>query len=403
MRITVFTSSYPRYPGDATAPFVKSICENLAKLGNTVDVVAPYDAAVVLEQGDAVPVHRFRYIWPERFHIMGHARSLENDMRVRWLAYFLLPFYLLAGFFSLLKVTGRQESQIIYAHWVIPNGLVAAWVAALRGIPFILSLHGSDIFLARRNRFFGLFARWVFHRASAVTACSPLLRNTAIELGASPETRLLAYGVDPAVFSPDCRNPQAPDNIQRNGPSVRIVALGRLVSKKGFSNLLAAMRLIIDDCPEVHLNLGGDGFLKEALSRQADQLGISKHISFAGNIPWDRVPEFLANADIFVLPSVFDREGNVDGLPNVLLEAMSSGVAVVASNIGGVSLVIEHQENGLLVQPGDVAALAQACISLAKDNTFRCHLGYKARQSVLENFNWENVCKQIVDIIKLAN
>jgi glycosyltransferase involved in cell wall biosynthesis len=399
LKIAVVTSSYPRFPGDGTAPFVKSICEHLTKLGHEVAVVAPHDPAVKPMAFGEVKLIRFRYAWPERLHIMGHARALERDVRLRPLALFMLLPFLVASFLALMRLTGQQKSQVIHAHWVIPNGLVAAWVAKLRRIPFIVSLHGSDIFTAKRNPLFGAVAHWIFARAAGVTACSQDLRQSAIELGASEKTLLLPWGADPEIFRPD---PSSAGKMSAQNPTISIVALGRFVDKKGFTHLLEAMPSVTAQCPNTHLVLGGDGPLKDELIRRAKQLQISDHVAYPGSIPWDKVPGFLAKADIFVLPSIRDARGNVDGLPTVLLEAMSSGVAVVASNIGGVSLVIRHAENGILVPPGDVAALAGAILGLATDIEMRKALGNAARQSVLERFNWHNVAVQISGLLEEA-
>ncbi|MBN1147477.1 MAG: glycosyltransferase [Anaerolineales bacterium] len=402
MEIAVITSSYPRYPGDGTAPFVKSICEHLAKLGHSVSVVAPYDPAVAYSES-SILVRRFRYIWPAQLHIMGHARALEKDTKLRPLAFLLLPFFLLAAFLSLMHVTKEQKSRVIHAHWVLPNGLVAAWVAALRKIPFIISLHGSDIFVAQRNPIFRAVARWVFRRANGVTACSPELQQAALALGAPNDTILLAWGADPNIFHPDRRTPQKSYLSLETKPDIIIAALGRLVFKKGFDNLVSAMSIVVKEHPGAHLILGGDGLLLNELHRQAKQLGISNHVSFPGRIPWDEVPIFLANADIFVLPSIRDPHGNVDGLPTVLLEAMSSGAAIVASDIGGVQLVMNDGQNGLIVPPGDTQILAQAILSLVKNKDKRIALGRSARQSVIERYNWNAVASQIVDLLDKAN
>lgn len=399
MRIAVITSSYPRYPGDGTAPFVKSICEHLAKLGHAVEVVAPYDPAVVPSGEREVHVHRFRYIWPARLHIMGHARALESDVRLRPLAFALLPFFLAAAFLALMRVTGRQKSQAIHAHWVIPNGVIAAAVSRVRGIPFIISLHGSDIYLAQRNALFGAFARWAFRRAAGVTACSRELRDGAVRLGAPGDPMLLAWGANPQVFHPGHRSQLTGGE---SPGEVKVLGLGRFVYKKGFDKLISAMAGVVEYYPQARLILGGDGSLKQELIDLAEQAGLNKHVTFPGSIPWNEVPRFLADGDIFVLPSIRDRGGNVDGLPTVLLEAMSSGLAVIASEIGGVNLVIEHERNGILVPPGDVAALEKAILDLARDENRRKALGSAARQSVVERFNWENVARRISELLEEA-
>ena len=402
MRISVFTSSYPRYPGDSTAPFVKSICEHLAKSGHDIEVIAPYDPFCVETDPEDVPVHRFRYIWPSRLHIMGHGHSLRNDMQLHPLAILLLPLYLLASFSTLMRVTIRQRSQAIHAHWVIPNGLVAAWVASLRNIPLIISLHGSDIFLAKSNALFRAVARWVFSRAAGVSACSPELQQEALALGAPRNTQIIPWGVNPSIFRPDRKIPKRYTYLGINESNIVITALGRLVNKKGFGTLIDAIPTIVKKAPQAHILLGGDGAQINQLLRQAEELGVLNHITFVGNVLWSEVPDFLANADIFVLPSMRDERGNIDGMPTVLLEAMSSGVAIVASDIGGVSLVIEDNKNGILVPPGDARALAAAILDLVHDSIRRSRIGHAARQDVETRFTWAMVSQHFTELFETA-
>jgi glycosyltransferase involved in cell wall biosynthesis/SAM-dependent methyltransferase len=394
MKIAVLTSSYPRFPGDGTSPFVKSICEALATLGHTVDVVAPFDVESQPTEKSKVQLHRFRYIWPARFHIMGHARSLDADVRLKPLTYFLAPLFLIAAFLKLLTVTGKQKSQVIHVHWVVPNGVIAALVAKIRRIPFVVSLHGSDIFLAHKKWLFGMAARWVFSQAAGVTACSPDLKKKALELGAPEATVLLAWGADPAIFKP-AENQETLRRPLGWGQGIILTTLGRMVYKKGFDVLLKALPPLIDRHPNLQVVIGGDGPLRKDLMKLAESLGISGSVLFPGRIPWNEVPDFLAAADIFVLPSVQDASGNLDGLPTVLLEAMGCGSAIVASDIGGVPLALQDHKNGLLVQPGSAAELTQALSGLLQDAKLRESLGKAARQTVVDDLNWERVGQRI--------
>jgi len=401
MRIAILTSSYPRFLGDGTAPFVKSIAETMIKLGHAVEVVAPYDQEVNPIGMNGVKIHRFRYALSKRLHIMGHGRALEADVRLQPLALFLLPFYLLGALITLWLVTGRQKTDVIHVHWVLPNGPVAAVVAKMRRIPFIISLHGSDIFLAHKNRLFGYVAHWVFIQAAAVTACSPELKERALELGAPKSTKLLAWGADPLVFRPaDNRN-----ELRHKlgwGDGVVINTLGRLVYKKGFDILLKALPLVLEKHPTVKIIIGGDGPILRELKDLAGILGITGSVQFIGRVPWNNVSDFLAAANIFVLPSVRDTSGNLDGLPTVLLEAMGCGCAIIASDIGGVSLAINNKENGLLITPGSLQELTQALIVLLDDLTLCEELGKEARRKVVDDLNWENVVRKIEQLLYLA-
>lgn len=394
MRITTLASSYPRFLGDGTAPFVQSLSEHLVQIGHAVEIVAPYDPAVSDSHVGRVHVHRFRYSPVDRWHIMGHARSLKADTQLRSEAVFLLPLFLLAEFISALRIARRQPAQIIHAHWVLPNGLVGAWLCKLLGIPLAISLHGSDIFVARRNRAFGAVAGWVFRRAAVVTACSEDLLQAAISLGAAPESvHLIAWGADPTRFSPAVR-PLDRALFDLTKEDTVLVCLGRIVPKKGFDVLLHALPALLDSHPELQLVIGGDGDQRERLAELAVELGISKQIRLPGRISWEDVPAFLAMGDLFVLPSVRDAAGNVDGLPTVLLEAMALGKPVVATQIGGVPLVIEHGENGILCPPGNTSALEEAIAMLLENPSLQHKISQAARTSVEERFNWLEVAKQ---------
>jgi len=395
MRITVVTSSYPRFPGDGTAPFVQSICQHLAELGHQVEVVAPYDPAVCSCSDQCVVVHHFCYTLLDSWHIMGYGKSLIGDMRLRKGVFFSLPTFLLAQFCCTLKVAIRQRADIIYAHWVLPNGLVGGWVASILRIPLAISLHGSDIFVARRNWIFGWVARWVLRQAATITACSEELRRAAIDLGALPDNvHTIAWGADPVRFHPDIA-PLNRSDFGLDSDDVVLVALGRVVPKKGFDVLVRALPGLLRYYPQIQVVIGGDGVYREHLHQLAAELGVTRHFHLVGPVPWSDVPRFLAMGDIFVLPSTRDAAGNLDGLPTVLLEAMAMGKPIVASNIGGVPLVIKNGVNGLLCPPGDVNALAQNIALLLESPALRMELGRAARNLVETRFNWSVVAKSL--------
>lgn len=389
MRIAVLTSSYPRYAGDGTAPFVQSICEHLAKLGHEIEVVAPYDPAVDDQLSSKFPVHRFRYIWPDKLHIMGHAKALEADTHLRLLAYLLLPFFLISAFGKLCSIVWRQRTQLIHAHWVLPNGPVAALVAKLNGIPYVISLHGSDMYMAREHRLFGAVAKWVFQGAASVTACSEGLKQSAIQVGSPHEPRLISWGADPNLFQPHPKPGYLMKELGLSKNQISILALGRMVHKKGFDVLLTAWPMVSQAFPNAQLIIAGEGLLRKLLMKQAKQMGVI----FPGQIPWDQVPHYFALADLFVLPSVQDSYGNIDGQPTVLLEAMSCGLAVVASRIGGMPEVIRHDHNGILVPPGDETALAKAMTNLLQNPAIMKRLGRNARLSVTNSLHWDKVAE----------
>ncbi|HEY9077615.1 MAG TPA: glycosyltransferase [Anaerolineaceae bacterium] len=403
MNILILCSSYPRFPGDGTAPFVQSIALSLAKLGNQVDVVVPWDPLAQPMSRQRVEVHRFQYIFPKSLHIMGHARSLKSDTDLNPLTYLLLPFFLFFGFIKTLHILRARKSEILNVHWVLPNGLIALFVSWVSGIPLVVTLHGSDIFVAQKNFLFGWIASLIFHRSKYVTACSPELAEAAQRLGASStKVKLIAWGADPQIFKPEKRSNQYRSDLGFQADHILVAALGRMVYKKGFNVLLDAWSIVVKAFPKAVLVMGGDGPLRDSLTEQAAQLGILAGIKFLKRINWDDVPAFLASMDIFILPSIKDPKGNIDGLPTVLLEAMSSGLPVIASEIAGVPLVINNYENGVLVPPGNPEILANAIIDLIQNEQLRVNLGTNARHSITTQYNWDEVGKIFIQLYQQA-
>jgi glycosyltransferase involved in cell wall biosynthesis len=297
------------------------------------------------------------------------------------------------------QVVRRYRVDLIHAHWVIPNGFTAAVVSKLTGRPLFISLHGSDIFFARRNRVFGTLATWAFAQATGVTACSPELYEGARQLGASPQKlHMVPWGADPEVFA--AGSPQLDSLRQKFGlkPNSRLLlTVGRLVGKKGFINFIEAFGRLSADFPDVSIMLVGDGPERSELQAAAQRLGIADRVHFAGQVEWPDIPDYLTMADIFVAPSIHDH-GNVDGLPTVILEAMAAGKPIIASRVGGIPLVVRDGVNGFLVDESDIAALAGALHKLLCQPQLVGQYGEMSRKLVETQFNWRRVALSFVDM-----
>jgi glycosyltransferase involved in cell wall biosynthesis len=142
--------------------------------------------------------------------------------------------------------------------------------------------------------------------------------------------------------------------------------------------------------------LVGYGDLRDELEAQAHALGLNGRVTFAGRVPRQEIPAYFGASDVVVVPSVRDEAGNVDGLPNVVLEGMAAGKAIVASNIAGFPDVIRDGESGLLVPEKNPRALADAITQLAADASLRARLGARARVEVCARLNWENVARRFI-------
>jgi glycosyltransferase involved in cell wall biosynthesis len=393
LKIIVLASTYPRYYGDGSGRFVQSIAEEVQKLGHEVHVVAPYHPLVEYYES-SVQIHHFRYIWRDDWYIMGYAKAMQSDRKLKPGAIFLAPLYFFAMYREIKQLLNQKSFDVIHVHWVIPNGPVALLLAKHFRLPIVVTLHGSDIFFSLKNSCIGWFARQVFRYASVVTACSPDLRAGAIKLG-SPASRvqLLPWGADPDVFSP---NRNIAKIREKHGLSTDIpilLSLGRLVRKKGLKYLIQAMPMILSAQPKTVLLIAGNGPEKNSLQNLTHKLGVQESIQFIGEIEWQDVPDYLALTDVFAVPSIHDEHGNLDGLPTTILEAMASGCPIVATDVAGIPLVIQHEYNGLLVPEAQPEALANAIIMLLNNPDLALRYGLISRNRVIGELNWQQIAK----------
>lgn len=384
MRLLHLTSSYPKFPGDTTAPFIEEIAHALAARGHEVDVVLPHHPDLRRPEEERVRFFPYRYAPRDDWSRWGYAQSLESDVRVRRMVYALAPLAALALRRTLSERLQSRRYDAVHAHWVVPNAAFVTDMVRVNGLPFVISLHGSDVFLAERFGPARVLARLAFGAAGAVTACSDDLHRRSLALGAREErTRTVPYGVDVAAFAPreDAAHVRARLGVPQD--AFLVLAVGRLVEKKGFAHLVEAAART----GGVRVVIAGEGDLRGALEAQVRQT--SAPVSLAGALPRDLVAAALAEADVVVVPSVVDGAGNVDGLPNVLLEAMAAGRPIVASRVAGIPQVVEHGANGLLVPPGDTRALAEALRRLLREPDTRERLGAAARRTAVAELSWD--------------
>jgi phosphatidyl-myo-inositol dimannoside synthase len=386
VKVLMVTSSYPKYPGDVTAPFIESIALGIVARGHRVDVVLPHHPDLRREDGAGVRFFEYRYAPTDALNLWGFAQSLEADVKVRRGIYLLAPFVALSVRNAVGQRLRAERYDVVHAHWLVPNAAMVFDVVAALGAPFVISTHGSDVFLAERAFVARSLARRALASAGAVTACSGDLHRRVLGLGApARRVRTVPYGVDSADFAP--HGESGKELWGEVDGRLRVLAFGRMVEKKGFRHLVVAATHV----PEVALLLAGSGDLRDALEAQARETGA--HVRFAGSLSRTAMAAAIAAADVVVVPSVVDARGNVDGLPNALLESLSAGRAVVATRVGGIPDVVEDEANGLLVPEKDPAALAAALRRLATDARLRERLGAEGRRRAASELTWEAAAK----------
>jgi glycosyltransferase involved in cell wall biosynthesis len=396
------TQTYPRFEGDTSGPFIRDLARALVRGGDRVTVLTPHAAGVPgrWEDGGVEGVS-FRYA-PERREVLGYGRSLEADERVKGGAALVAPLYALAAHRALRRQLAGRRFDLVHAHWIVPNGIVAAAVGRRgqggRRTPLAIGLHGSDVFLAEK-RGVRLLARWALSRACLLTGCSPELVDRVRALGFPAErSRVIPYGVDVNLFSPASSSSPGSSPERRAVWRERLgippeapllLGVGRMATKKGFQELIGILPALLGEFPELRVVLAGGGDLLDRFRAAARPWEGRVHLP--GPVLRDALPDLYRAADLFVLPAVHDARGNVDGLPNVILEAMASGLPVVASGISGIPLAVEDGRTGSLVPERDPGALLGALRRLLADPAAAREMGERGRRKAEAGLTWEAV------------
>ncbi len=294
-------------------------------------------------------------------------RSLETAGEALWAV--------LAGVY-LARIFVADGITHIHAPWA-DGPATAAWVASrLTGIPFSFSARAGDIYPAD-----GALTEKI--RAAAFVRINNRANLSYLAGRAGGETgkiHLIYNGVGIKDYS------LAPVPM---APPIKIVALGRFVRTKGFDVLLRAAKILTSKGMDLHLTLAGWGPRGVVWKALAFRLGLKSRVSFPGFIPYNQVSRLFAGADVFVMPCVVHSSSDRDGIPNVIMEALLHRLPVVASEVAGISEVIQDRETGLLVPQQDPIALAQAISAMVADREAALSMAHRGRDLVLRQFDSE--------------
>jgi glycosyltransferase involved in cell wall biosynthesis len=396
MHIGVLTHNYPRFSGDFSGNFVAALCEEFARQDHRVTVWAPYDRAYNRSLTEPVTLRLYRYAWPARLHRLGYMRSMQSDLALRLEAYALSPAMFAAGINAVTRDARRQRPDVLHAHWVLPNGFIAANASRRLGIPLAVSVPGSDAQVAAANPLFQRMARFAFDQAGLLTANSADLRDAVIDLGADPaKFDLIFYGTDPNKMRPSDQGVVAlRESLQIPADAVVLLGVGRMVHKKGFDLLIRAAAQEALASQGVVLVLVGEGDQLAEWKSLAAALGVADQVRWVGTVPFDQIPVYYNMADVLVNPAV---RKPADGLNVCVLDAMSCAKPVVGTAVAGNPLAIEHGVTGFITSEGDVAALASALATLAADPALRTEMGAAARRRVDEELGWPQLARRYLD------
>jgi len=271
----------------------------------------------------------------------------------------------------------------LHAHFASLAGRIA-WIASrLSGVPYTLTTHAKDIYHESVDP---AWLRTVCCGADRVVAISRFneahLHRVLRGTGARVSLQYNALDLDRFPY-----RQQATRLVQSGDRALKVAAVGRLVPKKGFSDLITAAHMALQAGTKLEVRIAGEGELYGELATQIEQLGLSGRIHLLGPKTQNEVRQLLEDSDVFVAPCIRATDGNIDGLPTVILEAMATGIPVIATAVSGLPEVVRDGDTGILLEPGDTVALAGTLRDFAHGRVDTERLASHARRLIEEQFD----------------
>ena len=366
MRFIILNSEYPPIGGGAGNASAH-IADCLANMGHEITVVTSrFQNLPHKEQFDNLTIHRI----PALRRRQDRSDALEQII------------FIISASFSALNLFRHNKPNATLAFFGVPSGAAAWFLKIIYKIPYVVSLRGGDVPGFRPydfrsyHKLLAPFLRIVWKNASAIVANSNGLRELAIKFDSRFEIPIIPNGVDLKTYKTENRNETSP----------HLLSVGRVVYQKGFDLALRALADLKDLKWEWHI--AGDGPQMAALKSLAQELGIDKRILFLGWQSRAQLIEQYKWSNLFLFPS------RHEGMPNAVLEAMASGLPVIASRIAGNEELVVDGETGILFPSEDVDSLRNALHKLIVNISLRQEMGTASRRRVEEHYSWENTAKQ---------
>lgn len=375
MNVCLLNYEYPPI-GAGAATATEAMARSLVKLGHGANVVTSAFGDLTGWRNEAgVQVLR-----------IPTGRRRADACSIREMAVFAARAAL-----ELPAIVKSRKCDVIIAFFSIPCGPAAWWASKRCGVPYIVSLRGGDVpgtekHLGTMHRLLSPLRRMILRGARAVVANSEGLRQ--LSLAADPvEVRVIPNGVDISRFRPA--------ENSRSDETFRVLAVGRLQEQK---NHTFALRILAQVKPQLsrplEYHIVGDGPLRSALEKQAGELGLTSNIVWHGWLPREQLPELYRSCDCLLHPTLYE------GMPNVVLEAMASGLPVIASEVAGNRETVLDGKTGFVRILGDAAPFADALILLASDPLLRHQLSAAARSWVKSECGWDQATERYLELLR---
>jgi phosphatidylinositol alpha-1,6-mannosyltransferase len=327
----------------------------------------------------------------DSFRIVRHFKPLST-----W-KYHELPKLVFPLMEAMYRSVG-PKFDVVHFGDLYPQGAISLLLKTWFGIPYLAYCHGEEITLTDRFRYQPTLRNKIYRAADAVVAANSFAREQLKRIGVS-EHRIhtITPGVNCDVFRPNADAEEIRRRYQLDGKMV-LLSVGRLCKRKNHSATLHAIRKILSDLPNLVFLIIGRGESEQKLRQLVAEQKLDDVVRFIGYVPDEKLPNFYAAADLFVMPNREEGNGDIEGFGMVFLEANACGKAVVGGRSGGTEESVVHGVTGMLVNPDDIDELAATLKLLLLNQDLRHRMGNAGLRRARSEYSWAERGRMLHDI-----
>ncbi len=379
MNILHLTTAFKRNKNDIITPWLVDLLYKQGEKNNIFVLTSGYRKINKQQKYKNIKVFRFNYA-PSNIQKMTHDFTIGDFLKKHTIYYLLLPVFFFTGFLYLYKIVKKEKIDIINIHWPFPMALIAIPVKVLLKTKLVYVWYGADIklFKAKFSKYKG-FLKIIIKYADYHVPISNFTKNEVDEIIKLKNVKVIPYGI---------RIPQKMNYKKEN----IILFVGRFVDRKGIKYLIKAMDYVNKD---YKLYIVGSGPLERKLKEKTEN---NNRINFTGRINDEELKELYKKAKIFVLPAIFDKNNDTEGLGVVLIEAIGYSVVCIATGIGGITDIIIDKETGLFSEEKNPMDIAKKINTLIENKNLYNKLKENAYKHIKENFSLVSVNKKFDEV-----
>lgn len=383
-RLLVTASTFPRWKDDTEPKFIYDLCQQLKKYYDVTALVPAAPNAKSVEDMEGITVKRFNYFPIHSWQALAYPGAIVPRIKEKKIRGLLVPFFFAAQYFALKRELKQCDAVLV--NWLIPQGITQSFFAKEK--PYILNGLGGDVTSLNVGPIKTLKQKAISNASALVMVSSDLKNVLQHKYSDTEQVNVIPMGVDLTFFGPKYRD----EALRSEAGKPIVLFVARLVEKKGAQYLFDALEGM-----DVKLQVVGDGPLRDELKARA--VGLKLDCDFLGPKNKEELKVLYASCDVFAAPSVIASNGDKDGLPVAILEAMASGAPIVASDIAGISEAVFDGQNGHLVEQKNVQELHDAILDIL-DNPERQHQFSCQSVALAKRFDFASIGEEFHKLIE---